>query len=136
MAPEQARGKACQASDVWAVGLVAVTLLTGGLPYKDADVVGKEALALVLAIGSGTLRPRLAGSDDMRAFLSKCFEAEATNRPTAQALLSDPVFGGFTPAEVTPQLTPMVRRSSTGPASHFSERSPQTPALAPAPIPR
>jgi tRNA A-37 threonylcarbamoyl transferase component Bud32 len=90
MAPEQARGQAEMASDIWAAGLLAVTMLTGDLPY--ADIRNAEAHALVFQIGMGTIRPVVTGSDAMREVLTLCFGAEPASRPTAEALLAHSIF--------------------------------------------
>ena len=99
MAPEQARGKLCKASDIWSVGLAALQLLTNELPYgKTAQSMNPMSFIYKLATDDDfrpTLPQRGHGndvSDEMVDFLSQCLTRNMLKRATANELLQHRIF--------------------------------------------
>lgn len=88
MAPEVVRqsGQSIK-SDIWSVGCLIVEMLTGERPFPSMSTV-----QTLFAVGSGGQKPRVPddASAEARAFLEKCFETDATKRPTANELLREP----------------------------------------------
>ena len=94
MAPEQTLGKACKASDLWAVGIMTYQLLTGRMPYPDSLLQNFHAIRFMYNLGrDATMVPTL---DDAkippmaRAFCEAVLRRDPEQRPTAEDLLSHP----------------------------------------------
>eukprot|EP01062_Namystynia_karyoxenos_P032316 TRINITY_DN2382_c1_g1_i1.p1 TRINITY_DN2382_c1_g1~~TRINITY_DN2382_c1_g1_i1.p1 ORF type:complete len:1154 (+),score=262.45 TRINITY_DN2382_c1_g1_i1:79-3462(+) len=91
MAPEQARGQAVAASDVWALGVLLCELITGAVPWPPADV--KEPMAFIYKL---SMNPRFSPqlSEEMpeqaRALALLCLQREPSERPTARHVLCHP----------------------------------------------
>ena len=77
MAPEQARGDAQTASDIFAFGLVAAELLTGASPFLEAPVAA-------LLAGRAVAPPDVAS---VPGIIARCLELEPSHRPTAAELV-------------------------------------------------
>lgn len=89
MAPEQLRGEAVFASDLYSLGVVLYQMLTGRLPYQDADP--ERQLALIEA--GGSTHPRRENpllSRELDAVAAKALAPLVSDRyPSAEACLSD-----------------------------------------------
>jgi serine/threonine-protein kinase len=89
LAPEQFHAEAVFASDVYGVGVVLYQMLTGILPYQDADPERQRALVTA----GGNEYPRRhnpAISEDLDAVVAKALAPQVSNRyATAESLLSD-----------------------------------------------
>ncbi|KAJ2387554.1 kinase that interacts with cdc31p, partial [Coemansia sp. RSA 2603] len=72
-------------ADIWSLGITAYEIATGRPPYADEDP--KRALFLIPRKSPPHLDPALA-SQDMRAFVDQCLEADYTRRPSARHLLA------------------------------------------------
>jgi len=94
MAPEQTNGKACTASDLWAVGILTYQLLTGKLPYPASLLEGSNIHRFMYTLGRDpTMVPTLDDervSSKARAFCESVFRRDPQERPTAEQLLSHP----------------------------------------------
>lgn len=108
MAPEQARGRPCIASDMWSLGLAAIQLATNQLPY-DSQVLSLAPIQFLYKLGSDpnfapVIPPKSVStsaaaaavdmSDAMRDFLQKCLCRDASTRLTADLALRHPWLAG------------------------------------------
>ena len=89
LAPEQFQAEAVFASDIYAAGVVLYQMLTGALPYRDADPQRQR----VLVETGGNSHPRKqnpAVSQDLDAVVAKALAPQVSERyATAEAMLSD-----------------------------------------------
>lgn len=122
MAPEQARGPVYTtcASDVWSVGIIAIQMLTGAIPYKlDLDgALASSRLMYQLASdphfsptwNSASMSPLAAN------FVEQCLVRDPQNRATVDALLLHPFL-------VSSHRSPSTARRSTSfrPPTNFSD---------------
>jgi tetratricopeptide (TPR) repeat protein len=83
MAPEQIRGDAVPASDIYALGCVAYELLTGRLPYGNA-ATPSEYISRHLFNTPEPLPQSLHG--ELRGLLASCLEKSEENRPSLSDL--------------------------------------------------
>eukprot|EP01062_Namystynia_karyoxenos_P072754 TRINITY_DN691_c0_g4_i1.p1 TRINITY_DN691_c0_g4~~TRINITY_DN691_c0_g4_i1.p1 ORF type:complete len:1619 (+),score=343.99 TRINITY_DN691_c0_g4_i1:486-4859(+) len=93
MAPEQCRGQATQASDIWSLGVVLCQVCSGRVPYEFSDEVPFNPQAFMFRLGRNPdYGPELPGElpPECRGFARACLQRDPTCRPTAAALLSDP----------------------------------------------
>ncbi|GAA5910961.1 hypothetical protein JCM5296_005675 [Sporobolomyces johnsonii] len=88
MAPEVIEMKgALPASDIWSLGCVVVELIDGRPPY--ADLVALSAMFRIVEDEHGPPVPERC-SDDLKAFLARCFRKDPKERPRAEELFEDP----------------------------------------------
>ncbi|CEQ39001.1 SPOSA6832_00459 [Sporobolomyces salmonicolor] len=88
MAPEVIEMKgALPASDIWSLGCVVVELIDGRPPY--ADLVAMSAMFRIVEDENGPPVPERC-SDDLKAFLARCFKKDPKERPSAEELFEDP----------------------------------------------
>ena len=105
MAPEQARGQPTAKSDIWAVGLVALYMFSGGdtNQFYSFPLDHGNPFALLLRLGRDEhcvpvippVDPSVCGggvSEAARAFLSRCFERDPEQRASADWLLRNDPF--------------------------------------------
>ena len=95
IAPEQADGKKCMASDVWSVGILTYQLLTGTVPFAPEAINGLTPYGFVSALSSseGNLETTLDVapiSGAARDFVDVILNRDPTKRPTADQLLHHP----------------------------------------------
>lgn len=89
LAPEVLRNETPTiALDIWAVGCMVLELLTGAPPFGERSPV-EAAYGMV---EEGPRIPEASISYAMRRFLLLCFQPQPWCRPTANELLSHPVF--------------------------------------------
>ncbi|GAA5940863.1 hypothetical protein JCM10213_007988 [Rhodosporidiobolus nylandii] len=87
MAPEIiALEGATAASDIWSLGATVIELIEGKPPY--ADLVTMSAMFRIVEDELPPLPER--GSDELKAFLRRCFRKNPRERPTAEELFQDP----------------------------------------------
>ena len=86
LAPELLNGVQCTpASDIWALGCSVVCMLRGSrspyIPCSETD----NAVQLMYAIGSQTIRPQMPAqvSDGLRGLVERCIAADPAVRPKA-----------------------------------------------------
>eukprot|EP00760_Papus_ankaliazontas_P013840 PhM_4_TR15909/c0_g1_i1/m.57855 len=96
MAPEQCRGEAVFASDIWSFGVTACQLATGALPWEDNEVA-RHLRGIQFAVHLGrddSMRPTIPSAVPavFAECLSLCFQRDPKARPTAEQLLSHPFF--------------------------------------------
>ncbi|GAA6035315.1 hypothetical protein JCM8097_008813 [Rhodosporidiobolus ruineniae] len=99
-------------SDIWSLGCTVCELIDGKPPY--ADLGPMTAMFRIVEDEMPPLPSR--SSDELRAFLMRCFRKNPKERPSAQELFEDPwVLKHFDPAkDVRPQDSlPFIRRLST-----------------------
>ena len=93
MAPEQCMGRACKASDVWAVGVMTYQLLTGKLPYSDDVLSGVNGFRFMYTLGRDetmVLEMPFGLPPMARAFCELIFKRDPRQRPSAEELLHHP----------------------------------------------
>lgn len=93
LAPEAARGKPVEQSDIWSCGIMFLQLLTGGLPYAD-HFLRMPPQVLVYHIGSASAKPIIPDDLDefCLEFVQICLKSDPNERLSAQQLLALPVF--------------------------------------------
>ena len=104
MAPEVFEATFSVKSDIWSAGCVAYQMLTGQPPWKEMNLksptslflhfqktVGPPSLKTVRSSSSATSK-LLFVENRFETLLEKCFERDASRRPTSRALLKDPFF--------------------------------------------
>jgi|GEM_PF-3595419 len=106
LAPEQAMGRPTTQSDIYALGCIAVELLTGQVVHRHLDL-GEPKLAaeLLLARHCGTLPKAVRGS------LVTLLNLSATGRPASAAQLL-PIFAALTRAIKRRQVHPRLKASA------------------------
>lgn len=76
----------CVQSDTWALGCTIVNLLSGRLPWQDADALGwtNEFMAMwKTAHGHAPPHDSALWSEPLQSFVSQCFTHQASARPSA-----------------------------------------------------
>eukprot|EP00760_Papus_ankaliazontas_P009192 PhM_4_TR13978/c2_g1_i1/m.35995 len=88
MAPEQARGQPCAASDIWALGIMILLLATNEVPYPIGT--STEFYSFVFRIGKETLKPIIPEDldNELKDFVAGCLKSNPHERYTADALHS------------------------------------------------
>eukprot|EP01062_Namystynia_karyoxenos_P082440 TRINITY_DN9284_c0_g3_i1.p1 TRINITY_DN9284_c0_g3~~TRINITY_DN9284_c0_g3_i1.p1 ORF type:complete len:1272 (+),score=322.90 TRINITY_DN9284_c0_g3_i1:102-3818(+) len=87
MSPEQAQGHAVPQSDIWAVGITVIEMLTGKLPY-DVDPESFIPSAHVFKLSKGEIVPRIPNLKPQAAdFVRICLPQDPSARPPAGDLL-------------------------------------------------
>eukprot|EP00051_Salpingoeca_urceolata_P009658 m.117396 g.117396 ORF g.117396 m.117396 type:complete len:2248 (+) comp16399_c0_seq1:446-7189(+) len=77
------------AADIWSVGMVALALVQGGLPFDEKQ----SQPALLQAVASPNLtRTDASVSSSLKDFVITCLQRDAGDRPTAKQLLHHRVF--------------------------------------------
>ena len=92
-APEMVTGGGIQgqAADVWAVGWVALGMLTGTLPWDHRGTLSDQQLVEAIAAECPLpLERRGVFSHSAEDFLCQCFRRDPLERPTAAELLTHP----------------------------------------------
>eukprot|EP01062_Namystynia_karyoxenos_P072760 TRINITY_DN691_c3_g1_i1.p1 TRINITY_DN691_c3_g1~~TRINITY_DN691_c3_g1_i1.p1 ORF type:complete len:1256 (+),score=233.89 TRINITY_DN691_c3_g1_i1:76-3843(+) len=90
MPPEQTRGRASSASDIWSLGIVVCELCTGKCPW--GDVGNQVAFMTRLGAKDSTMLPPIPEDiDEMaRALIMICVQRDPSARPSARKLLNHP----------------------------------------------
>ena len=85
MAPEviEMNGLVTQACDIWSLGCTVIELMTGQAPYQNFQPV----TAMIKIVQEGIPAPPESFSEELKDFLSKCFEKDPDRRLNAQSLL-------------------------------------------------
>lgn len=93
LAPEAARGKPEEGSDIWSCGVMYIQLVTGSLPYTRAQLELPPGI-LVFHIGSGLAVPTVPEHLDEldREFVVACLQKDPSERKTASELLQMALF--------------------------------------------
>eukprot|EP00756_Hemistasia_phaeocysticola_P013054 Hpha_TRINITY_DN15247_c6_g5::TRINITY_DN15247_c6_g5_i7::g.64913::m.64913 len=89
MPPEQARGQASTASDMWSLGIIIVELLTGSQPWGD---VGNLTAFMARLGADESMKPPIppAITGEVNRLVAACFQRDPKLRPTARKLLDHP----------------------------------------------
>nr|CCC93403.1 putative serine/threonine protein kinase [Trypanosoma congolense IL3000] len=93
LAPEAARGKPVEQSDIWSCGIMFLQLLTGELPYPKR-VLEMAPQVLIYQIGSAAARPVVPDNLDefCLEFANICLKDDPSERKSAEQLLQLPIF--------------------------------------------
>eukprot|EP00347_Sterkiella_histriomuscorum_P001554 403371590 len=85
MAPEviEMNGLVTQACDIWSLGCTVIELMTGQAPYQNFQPV----TAMIKIVQEGIPALPESFSEELKDFLSKCFEKDPDRRHNAQSLL-------------------------------------------------
>jgi serine/threonine protein kinase len=96
MAPEVVRtNRHAEQSDTWSLGCTVINLLSGRLPWANADAMGRtnEFMAMwKTANGEAPAQDNLTWSSSLRSFVARCFEPNVKLRAKAQDLQTDNLF--------------------------------------------
>lgn len=86
MAPEQLGGSPGPFTDVWAMGITALFLATGRLPYAPECTI--SSMQMMFAIAIGDLRPAILAevSPLIRSFAEQCIAVDPAERPSVETL--------------------------------------------------
>jgi serine/threonine protein kinase len=105
-------------SDIWSLGVVLFTMVTGSLPWKDMN---QTALFLQIENADFVI-PRFVSSD-CRDLLMMLMSKNPSERPTAVEILSHPWVMAYSTPEETKQFGFLDKhRDSTFPASTFVKK--------------
>jgi serine/threonine protein kinase len=87
MAPEVVRQQDYNAKvDIWALGCVLIEMITARFPWYP-----ENEFSVIYNLGRGRCPPWPEDVDpEADAFMKRCFQIDASQRPTADELLSDP----------------------------------------------
>jgi len=116
-APEVVCGSPYDAkADVWSLGIILHALLSGTLPFIDAD---QQRLARKICAGAYELRfsPWPFISVEAKALIRKLIVVDPRKRPTAAEILKDPWLAQFLEpsSPAAPRLSPSASRSLSPP---------------------
>jgi len=101
MSPEQLNGSLSFKSDIWAFGCVMLQFSTGRRPYDgiEMDIMcclkinsGDTPLEHALKNFGGDDLSLIEDHEDFKQILSKCFDRNYSERPSAEELFGDPFF--------------------------------------------
>jgi len=97
MAPEViGKSRYGRKGDIWAVGCTMIQMLTACPPWKDKNLNGLVQLHILLESWEGPPDyPKEHVSSELQAVIALCFQKDEKSRPSAQALLDNPLFGGL-----------------------------------------
>ncbi|GAA5890899.1 hypothetical protein JCM6882_008851 [Rhodosporidiobolus microsporus] len=113
MAPEVIElNGATASSDIWSLAATIIELIDGRPPY--ADLVAMSAMFRIVEDDEPPIPERC--SDELKAFLRRCFKKDPRERPTAEELFEDPwLLTHWDPCkDMRPQDSlPFLRRIST-----------------------
>ena len=89
IAPEILKGKGCQKSDVWSVGVISYVLVSGNPPFNGETEL--EILKKVKAGYISFMNPVFEGISSLcKDFLSFILNPDPKERPSAQQVLDHP----------------------------------------------
>eukprot|EP00756_Hemistasia_phaeocysticola_P040391 Hpha_TRINITY_DN16860_c1_g5::TRINITY_DN16860_c1_g5_i1::g.153324::m.153324 len=88
MSPEACKGEVVTASDVWAVGVMLVQLLTGKMPWDVDEATFNPHQFIYQLANDESFRPNVPDtlSDEVRVFADQCVRRHAASRPSVQEL--------------------------------------------------
>jgi serine/threonine protein kinase len=101
---------ATPASDIWSLGATIIELVDGRPPYSDL-----VAMSAMFRIVEDEMPPLPEGaSEELKAFLKRCFRKNPQERPTAEELFDDPwLLAHYGVAKVRPlSFYPLCQRCS------------------------
>ncbi|ORX52046.1 Pkinase-domain-containing protein [Hesseltinella vesiculosa] len=111
MAPEVIEMKgACTKSDIWSLACTVIELLTGKPPY--ANLIAMSVLYHIVEDDMPPLPSNI--SNPLDAFLRRCFQKDPNQRPTAEALLSDPWLASHAAGEILPRIAQPLQNNLNG----------------------
>mmetsp|Transcript_104006 Transcript_104006/g.238123 ORF Transcript_104006/g.238123 Transcript_104006/m.238123 type:complete len:757 (+) Transcript_104006:40-2310(+) len=107
-APEVFRRNFSNKCDVWSIGVMAYSLLTGRFPFEPVPADLPNLQRMLLSPQPANWQPLLAApvSEDAKRFCQRLIDKNEAQRPHAKACLEDPWFYSkrMTRASIAPQL--------------------------------
>ncbi|AKG22737.1 serine/threonine-protein kinase [Calothrix sp. 336/3] len=130
VAPEQIRGQAIFASDIYSLGATCLKLLTGRSPFDLYDInhdtwIWREYLANPISKDLGDIFDRMLESIPARRYQTVAEILQILNQPSSSSVISPPIKTNF----VVPQSTMAATQISAPPTSvaNNTEVSPPNP---------